>query len=347
MRHLRSVWLFIGVILAYTTLLSAQNDFKYSYMPKKVYENQLFAVTIIASGEAAKSKPQFTFNTSSHTQPLFKDPLIVQNGPDSFYTFYFKASNVDIRIPRLFISSKIGEDSLESQTIFIKTLKQRDDFCQVLAADMKIKNSQVSNYDEKNHIVTLSIEAFEANIEDMKLNNVQEYGVESLKRKNAKVEAEFYVVLPVEEKLLKFTYFNTIKKQYVFLEVPVEVADASVTTQSDLNPKEDSFEKLKKYTFMFLVGFFFIMFLFKRDFFYLVFGVVSLITLLTFYIPHKKICVKQGASLYILPTQTSTVSTKIDQKLDTLLLGEREGFKKVEYKEGIIGWVKNEDLCDN
>ncbi|WP_373029910.1 hypothetical protein [Sulfurovum sp.] len=347
MQHLRSVWLFIGLILAYTTLLSAQNEFKYSYMPKKVYENQLFAVTIIAPGESGKSKPQFTFDTSSHTQPLFKKPLTVQNGPDSFYTFYFKASNVDIRIPRLFISSESGEHSLEPNTIFIKTLEQREDYCQVIAADMKIKNSQVSNYDEKSHIVTLSLEAFEANLEDMKLDNVQESGVESLKRNNAKVEAEFYVVLPVEEKLLKFTYFNTIKKQYVFLEVPVVVADASVTTQSDLNPKEDSFEKLKKYTFMFLVGFFLLMFLFKRDFFYLVFGVVSLITLLTFYIPHKKICVKQGASLYILPTQTSTVSTKIDQKLDTMLLSERKGFKKVEYKEGIIGWVKNEDLCDN
>ena len=98
---------------------------------------------------------------------------------------------------------------------------------------------------------------------------------------------------------------------------------------------------------MTLVGFFFLMFLFRRDFFYLVFGVVSLITLLTFYIPHKKICVKQGASLYILPTNTSTLSTKINEEIDTMLLGERGEFKKVEYKEGIIGWVKNEDICDN
>ena len=48
-----------------------------------------------------------------------------------------------------------------------------------------------------------------------------------------------------------------------------------------------------------------------------------------------------------MPTQTSTVSTKIDEKLDTMLLGERKGYKKVEYKEGIIGWVKNEDLCND
>ena len=316
-------------------------------MPKKVYENQLFAVTIIAVGEEGASNPQLTFDTLSKIQPIFKKPLVVQNGPDSFYTFYFKASNTDIRIPRLFISTDSAETSLPPKTVFIQKLEKSGDFCQVLAADMKIKNSQVSNYDEKNHIVTLSIEAIEANLEDMKLENVLEAGIESLKRKDAKVEAEYYVVLPVEEHQLKFTYFNTIKKQYVFLEVPVVVEDASVTTQSDLNPKDDSFEKLKKYTFMFLVGFFFIMFLFKRDFFYLVFGAVSLITLLTFYIPHKKICVKQGASLYILPTHTSTISTKIDQNIDTMLLGERKEFKKVEYKEGIIGWVKNEDLCDN
>ncbi|OQX49811.1 MAG: hypothetical protein B5M46_03505, partial [Epsilonproteobacteria bacterium 4484_20] len=153
--------------------------------------------------------------------------------------------------------------------------------------------------------------------------------------------------LPVERKNIKFTYFNTIKNQYVFLEASAELADDTVVTQSDLNPKEDSFEKLKKYTFMFLVGFFFLMFLIKRDFFYLVLGVVSLITLLTFYIPHKKICVKQGAPLYLLPTHTSTIGTKVDEDFETSLLGEREEFLKIEYKNGIIGWIKNEDLCEN
>jgi len=26
---------------------------------------------------------------------------------------------------------------------------------------------------------------------------------------------------------------------------------------------------------------------------------------------------------------------------------ERGEFKKVEYKKGIIGWIKNEDICEN
>jgi hypothetical protein len=347
MRHLRLVWLFVGLVLAFSTYLNAQSSFKYSYMPKKVYKNQLFPVTLISSQQNADDSIEFAFEDDSETKPLFTEPLVVKNGTDSFYTFYFKASSDDIRIPKLTISTQNDTYALDAKTIMLGKLKERKDFCGVLAADMKIKNSQVSNYDENHHIVTLSIEAFEANIEDMHLDTAQESDIDTLKREHAKVEAEFYVILPVKQTSLKFTYFNTIKKQYVFLEVPVVVADASVTTQSDLNPVEDSFEKLKKYTLMFLVAFFFLMFIFKRDFFYLVFGTVSLITLLTLYIPHKEICVKQGASLYILPTQTSTVSTQIDRDMKTMLLGEREAFKKVEYNKGVIGWIKNEDLCDN
>jgi hypothetical protein len=344
---LRSLGLMLLMVFSFTVLLNAEAEYKYSYVPKKVYENQLFPLTVIDTARTKDDNPQFQFDPLSPVQPVFEDPLVIHNESDSFYTFYFKAGKIDVKIPRLFIVSPSVDTSLDPQTIRLAQLKLRDDFCGVYAANMEIKNSQVSNYDEKNHLLTLTVEAFEANLEDMHLNGVEESGLEELKRKFAKVEAEFYIVLPVKQKSIKFTYFNTIKNQYVFLEASAELADDTVVTQSDLNPKEDSFEKLKKYTFMFLVGFFFLMFLIKRDFFYLVLGVVSLITLLTFYIPHKKICVKQGAPLYLLPTHTSTIGTKVDEDFETSLLGEREEFLKIEYKHGVIGWIKNEDLCEN
>ncbi len=347
MLSFRYVGLLLGLFLTFTALLSAQSEYKYSYVPKKVYENQVFPVTVICISECSKEIPKFTFDIVSDIQPLDDEPLSVHNGNDSFYTFYFKASKVDIKIPKLFIKSQDAELTLESQTVWLGSLKTRDDYSGVLAADMKIVNSQVSNYDEENHLVTLTIEAFEANLEDMYLNNALESGIEHLRRDNAKVEAEFYFVLPASEKKIKFTYFNTIKKQYVYLQTPIELVNTTVVTQTDLNPQEDSFELLKKYTFMFFVGFFLLMFLIKRDFFYLVFGVVSLITLLTFYIPHKKICIKQGAPLFILPTETSTMSTKTSEELETMLLGEHGNYRKVEYEKGLIGWIKNEDICEN
>ena len=343
---LRSLFFIIGVFILSTTL-NAKSEYKYSYIPKKVYENQVFPVTVICISECTNEKLKFIFDSSSNIQPISNIPLSVHNGNDSFYTFYFKAYKNDIRIPSLFISSKRAELRLKPQNIMMGSLKLREDFCSVLAADMKIESSQVSNYDGVNLLVTLSIEAFEANLEDMKLKSVLEYGVEYLKREDAKVHAEFYFVLPASQKHIKFTYFNTIKKQYVYLQAPIELDDTTVTAQTDLNPKEDSFELLKKYIFISLVIFFLLMFLIKRDFFYLVLVVVSFITLLTFYIPHEKICIKQGSPLYILPTETSTVSTKIVEELNTMILGERGDYKKIEYKKGIIGWVKDEDICKN
>ncbi|HFU77320.1 MAG TPA: hypothetical protein ENK98_04855 [Epsilonproteobacteria bacterium] len=343
MPYVRSVWLYVAVLLCFSALLSAQTEYKYSYMPKKVYVNQLFPVTVVGTGNS----PTLTFDTSSPTQPLFMKPLEVKNGDETFYTFYFKAGKVDVRIPRLFISSNGGEVSLDEHRITLATLKPAKHFSGVLAADLKLKGQQVSNYDEKSHIVTLTTEAYEANIEDMALKNITEFGVEHIKRDNAKVTAEFYAVLPRTQKELEFCYFNTIKKRYISFQIPVKVADSSVTTQSDLNPKVDAFERLKRYTLIAFSIFFLLMFVWRRDFFYLILGVISIITLLTFYIPHKKICVKQGAPLYILPTETSTIHTRVETKLDTMLLGERGEFKKIEYKKGIIGWIKNEDICNN
>lgn len=326
--------------------LYGENGFKYSYVPKKVYEKQRFPITILDTREI-KNTPIFEFDTKSGQSPLSKTPLVIRNGNDNFYTFYFKADKQEVRTPRIFIHDNDHITLLDAQRIPVKKLKAPKNFCGVLAADMKIKNTQVSHYDEKHYLVTLKIEAYEANLEDMYLPNTLEYGVESLKRKGAKSISEFYVVVPDTVKQLHFSYFNTIKQQYTNLNVPVELVDTIVTTQSNLNPKEDSFNKLKKYTFMILVGFFFLMFLLHRDFFYLVLGVVSFITLLTFYIPHKQICVKQGAPLYILPTETSSISTQLAEQRRTALLNKRKHFNKIEYKNGIIGWVKDEDLCKN
>lgn len=341
MLFIRSTWLVLAVIFSLTSLLFSQDEYRYSYMPKKVYENQLFPVTVVGPDES----PTFTFDTSSTTQPLFRKPLVVKNANDIFYTFYFKAAKVDVQIPRLFIHSDMLESSLDDRSITLGTLSIPEDFSEVLAAEMKIKKHQVSNFDGKNHMITLSIEAYEANMEDMILNHTNESGVENIKRDGAKVSAELYAVLPREEKELRFSYYNTIKKCFISLAIPVNVADASVTTQSDLHPRVDAFKQLKRYALITFSVFFMIMFLWKRDFFYLILGVISIITVITFYIPHKKICIKQGTALYILPTNTSTIGTRISYKLDTMLLGERANFKKIEYEKGIIGWVHAKDIC--
>ncbi len=347
MTSLRAFTLVWGLLLIALTSIHAEGTFKYSYVPKKVYADQIFPVTIIDT-RTQKSRPVYRFEASGDLHPLSSKPLIIRNGNDNFYTFYYKApEGGEVTIPHIYIDTEGGNTILDAYTIPVIPLSPRDDFCGVLAADMKIRGSQVSHYDEKSYLVTLSVEAYEANLEDMHLTDVAESGVENLQRLGAKTTAEFYAVIPATQKQLQFTYFNTIKQQYISLEVPVELMDATVVTQSDLNPKDDSFEKLKRYSLMALTAFFLLMFLIYRDFFYLILGVVSFITLMTFYTPKKKVCIKQGAPLYILPTETSGIGTKVAQEYTTPLLGKRLEFNKVEYKHSMIGWVKDEDLCEN
>ncbi len=331
------------MVMIYAGAVEAQSRYTYSYIPKKVYENQLFPVTVVGADQ--NQTPRLTYDRSDPTQPVFSTPLQVKNGDDVFYTFYFKAGKTDVHLPLLFISTPSEETTLEKHYIPLEKLKEDENFSGVLATEFKIKNYQVSNFDGDNHIVNLSIEAYEANIEDMRLQGSSDYGIENVSRENAKVTAEFYAVLPRSQEKLQFTYFNTVKQRYIAIVLPVQVQNASVSTQSDLNPKVDAFERLKRYALIFFALFFIVMFIWKRDFLYLVLGVLSALALLTFYIPHKKICVKQGSPLYILPTQTSTIGTRIEKQLDTMILNVHEGYTKIEYKKGVIGWIKDEDIC--
>ncbi len=344
MRLHRYLLLLIITIVGLSVNLSASDEYKYSYLPKKVYENQLFPITIIEIESDGKS-PRFEFDNNSKSQPIFKKPLVVQNGNDTFYTFYFKAYEKTFHLPSLRIESADKTLDIEGSDIPIVKLKPRDDFSGVLAADMKMRTSQASIYDEENNLVTVSLEAYEANIEDMYLNVVKEDGIENIKRENAKVIAEYFAVVPSTQKNLKFTYFNTIKGQYLFLNIPIVIKNYSVSTQSDINPKDDSFDKLKKYALVGLSIFFLLMFIWKRDFFYLILVALALIALLMMYRPKERICIEQGAALYILPTDTSRISTKIDERIDRPLLGKRLEFNKIEYKNRTIGWIKDEDIC--
>jgi hypothetical protein len=337
------VLLLLSLLFGY--LLEAQERYKYSYIPKQVYQKQLFPLTIIGIGVTSKDRVAFDFDTTSPTQPISTEPLVVRNGEDSFFTFYFKAHHTDITTPTLLIQSQHQSTTLPQERIRVQPLATREDFSGLLATDLSIKNSQLSNYDENNSMLTLSIEAFEANIEDMNISHAIESHMESFSRSFAKVSAELYLIIPSDKKEIAFTYFNTIKQQFILLHISTALKDTSVATQSDLNPKEDNFEKLKKYAMAILSIFFTVMLLFRRDLFYLLFASLSILTFLSLFIPHKKICIKEGTPLYLLPTSSSTVSTYITKDLQTSLLAEHDTYTKIEYQKGRIGWIKNENIC--
>jgi hypothetical protein len=331
----------------------AKVEYSYSYIPKKVHPYQLFPVTVFAKGLDGKDNPQFRFEKAPRgfARATENRPLKETNGENAFFTFYFKAGTDDVRIPALTIEDSDGERVLEPLFIPLEGLNidpSTKNYCNVMASDFRVKTSQVSNFDENSNLLYLTIEAHEANIEDMDIPDpsIMEQGIEKLQRHHSLVNAEYYIVIPANKKSLTFSYYDTIKRKSVPIEISTMYKSRLVAAQDvDLNPKDSSFTKLKKYTFAALSIFFLIMLLIKRDFFYLVLLVITLITLTTFFIPHRKICVRQGSPLYILPISSSTIGTRIGDDIELPVLDSYGEYYKIQYRPGVIGWIKDSDVC--
>jgi len=334
----------ITFFLTFTANLFAA-DVEYSYVPKKVYEKQVFPISFLTNSNGSTKKIVFTFKGKK--KPVLSEPVIIRNGSKTFYTFYFKTTDRVFSIPEVSINFNGKEKTLTGVKIPVKKLPKSKNFSGIIASGLKIKNHQVSVYDEKTNLIAIALEAHDANLEDIYVPSALKDGVENARREGSKMEIHYYIVLPAEETLLTFTYFDTIKETFVEKNIPIQMQDASVAAQTDLNPKEDSFEALKKYTLIALSILFVLLFLWKRDFFYLVMAVISAAILLTFYTALATVCVKEGSPLYIVPTSNSTTSIHIDKRYKTTKLAERNEFVKIEYKHGTVGWIKHEDLCEN
>jgi hypothetical protein len=331
----------------FLTLFTAiiAGDVEYSYVPKKVYEKQVFPISFLATNSTTQETISFKFGGDK--QPIMPEAVIIHNGSKTFYTFYFKTTEKLFSIPKVFINFNDKETVLLGVKIPVKKIPTNKNFSGVIASGLKIKNHQVSVYDEKTNLIAIAFEAHDANLEDIYIPSALKDGTENAKRDGSKMEIHYYIVLPSEQKELNFSYFDTIKETFVKKSVPILMQDASVAAQTDLNPKDDSFEALKKYTLLTLVILFVLLFLWKKDFFYLIMAVIAAAILLTFYTALATVCVKEGSPLYIVPTSNSTTSIHIDKKYSSTKLAERNEFVKIEYKNGTVGWIKHEDLCEN
>ena len=327
----------------------AKTNYWYSYIPKQVFATQVFPVTIFADKDSSSTAPTFQFDSQNPLQPINSKPLKDSNDGNTFYTFYFKAKKNDITIPELTITDETGVAKLDRKHLPVKTLDTNGHktFCGMIAASCKIIASQVSEFDAQNNLVSLKIKASEANTAEMHTPDSLESGIEKLTRKGSESIIEYYFVIPSSQKSITMSYYNTLQNRFISKTFSTDYKNKPVAAQENLNPKDSSFDKLKKYGLSFLALFFLWMFWKKKEIFFLVLLAVSLLILLTLFTPHEKICVQEGAPLYILPTETSSTSGEIDRELTTDSLKTRGHYHKIEYDHHTIGWIKDEDTCKN
>lgn len=305
-------------------LISFLGAVEYSYIPKTLYQNQVFPITI----KTKKVIKSFSFNGGIPTLP--KEPLIVQDGSNIFYTFYFKAKGKELKTPAIFIDGK----RLAPKKIKVKELPKKLNFCGVLATDMQISLQEVTPYDDFNSLMVFRVKANDANIEDMSL--LGDSQIDILQQEFTKSEALFYLIIPTKMKKISILYYNTIQNRFMPLKI-----ETSFSKEDNINPQEIGFEDLKQKTIIALTLFFIFMGLLKRDRLYLSVGVILIFTLFYLFAPNEKIEISKSTPIYILPTQTSTIALKTDKKAISQILAQYKDFYKISYNNK-IGWIKSD-----
>ena len=342
------LWLKVLILLA-TFLNAANTPFSYSYIPKFVYKNQVFPVTILVKHYNPKDPPHFEFDIVGELQPIDNRPTKLINKNEAFYTFYFKANRYTntLTIPQLSIWNLDYTYMLQPQTIKVKTLdtSKVKDFSNLLASNLRVNRVKIDPYDSQNSLITLKLEATEANLEDIKLPNVTDDGIENIKRDGARVTANYYFIIPSIQKEVNFSYYNLIKNKFIKKSISTSTKNG-FSQEVELNPKDLTFDKIKKYIILALAVLFLILLVLTKDMLYLILTTLLGALVIYLYFPKNKICIQEGASVYILPTSNSNISKQLDKEIKTSAIKRYKNFYKIEYKN-IIGWVKDEDLCKN
>ncbi|BCD68195.1 hypothetical protein [Nitratiruptor sp. YY09-18] len=316
---------------------------EWSKIPQIVYVNQIFPVTIrfittnkvqdlVLSYEGGEN-----VTLKYDKAPLSKDDLYY------YKTLYFKVTAVNAKLPDIIIN----DYRLAGESLNVQKLSPPLDFCNVLAKDLQIISHKSVQFDKNNNLIVLKIKGKYANLEDFYIPFALKQHKKELQEDFPTATLLYYAFIPANITKFRISYFNTDSRDFHKLFFDIIVRDEIVSTQSDLNPTEDKNKKIKIIGTLFVSVLFLIIAILKRS--YLLGFLTLLVAGIAIYIaiPLQKICVKQGAKIYILPTKKSTVFEINHHQRSYMKLNEVNGYSKIKLDEKKVGWVRDEDLCKN
>lgn len=321
--------------------------------PTRVLQGEIFSVTIKTLSTVKNfTDIEYELSNSIGLEPLnYSLPYREIDAKYYYDTFYFLAKEPKVRLPD-FIATLIDDDetefkqtTLQGTELNVITLNPKKNFSNIIADSFELLEYKTTNYDKKHNIVVFIAAAKNCDIKSFSLKNVYKQGIESQTESIFESKLTYYAVIDKEIQNFSFSYFNLKENSFKIINIPIIVDDDSVTTQSDLKPKDQSKEMLKMSiaAVVALIGLIFI--LLRKKYIYLVFIVFPLAYIAYLAIPQKDVCIKQGAKIYLLPVYNGTIFETTEAKIYLQKEGNVKEFVKVKLKNERIGWVKNEDLC--
>ena len=356
MKRVLKLLLLINILLS-INLFAAKNLYlSYNKIPTNLYKNQKFEVTIkalITTNDFDSLSTSF-LNSSNITVLNPKNPWKKVSNDTYENSYYFKVKNGNFRFPDISVrlmneTSAVDISELSAPTIKFSDIGKGDErFSSVIADDIILKAYKTKQYNNQEALTIIDIDAINSNLEDFKLKDIAEQGVSNLKEYNEKQNLVYYFVTPIYKKKMVITYYNTKTRSFKDVTIPLILQNELVSTQTDLNPNDSSFEKYKKVAAVFFFVMFLLLFIWKRKKIFLIFTLIFFVISLIYFLPNSSVIAKKDSFVYILPTKNSTIFFKLENDQKVEILEKKNGFIKVLGNESnFIGWIKEESFGTN
>jgi hypothetical protein len=318
--------------------------------PDRVIRGEVFSITIkTISTIKSFDKIEYKFNNYSGLKALNRTPFREKKGKYFLEKFYFLATKNRAKLPditaRILAPQEFETTTLSGKDLNIIELNPKKDFSNIVANSFELTEYKTTSYDIKHNIVVFTAKATNANLSAIKFKNVFKQGIESNNKSYFNPKITYFIVINKELERFSFTYFNPLKNRFAKVIIPIVVDDDSVTTQTDLKPKDQSKEKLKMSIAAVLALVILILAIWRKKYIYIILISIPLAYIVYIAIPSKEICIKEGSNIYLLPVENGTIFETTSSVYHLPKEGSAQNFTKVKLQNEKIGWVKNEDTC--
>ncbi|MDY0051473.1 MAG: hypothetical protein RBR65_02935 [Aliarcobacter sp.] len=338
-------------------LFAAKNLYlSYKKVPNQTYKNQKIEIIVKALITTDNFDALSTsFSNSSNASVLNPNSSWRKVSNDTYEnSYYFKIKQGNFRLPNISVrllsnGSTIDLSDLSSPSIRYSDIGTGDArFSGVIADKFILKAYKTKQYNNKEALTIIDVDAQNSNLEDFRIQGITEQGISNIKDEGGNQNLVYYFVTPIYEKKVILTYYNLATKSFKDIKIPLILQNELVSTQTDLNPNDSNFEKYKKIFVIIIFVLFLILFLIKRNKILMFLTFVFFIIALIYNLPNSKGLVKKDSYVYILPTKNSTIFFKVDNNQNVEILQRKNGFIKVlGLDNDFIGWIKEESFGSN
>ena len=343
-------FLLLTLVLFSSLLANKVIYLNYEKIPPRVIKGEIFPVTIKALSTVRDVQDiKYNFSNEQGVKLLNTIPIREKKGKYFYDTFNFLSTAKIAKLPDV-EASLIGEDEfptskIATQNLNVITLNPRKNFSNIIANDFELIEYKTTSYDKEHNIVIFVATAFNSDIKAMNFENVYKQGSESITESYGESRITYFVVVDKKIENFSFSYFNLLKNNFSLVNIPIVVIDDSVTTQTDLKPKDQSKERLKITIAAAVAFILFVFILLRKKYIYFIFVLIPLAYIANIAIPDKIICIKEGTEIRLLPVENGTIFETTTQTLHLHKEGSALTFIKVKLQNDKIGWIRNEDIC--